>query len=314
MSGRPAPVILMYHRIADESFDPWALAVSPARFGEQLGWLKRHRRVLSLPEFSTLHATGRLPPNAAAITFDDGYACNVGPAAELLSRHGTPATIFLATNAVRSGKEFWWDELERLVLGVEADVIIIELPDGPLRVPLGEKRADDRNWAPSASPRTWRQKAFHQIWAALRELEPDQQEAALAQLSEQAGIETQARDSHRPMTPEEVRNTKIEGLEFGAHSLSHTSLPARTKSEKEREIFGSRDECAAIVGAVPSSFAYPFGDFDEETARIVEAAGFDCACTTVETGVGRSANRYAMPRVQVWNWTPDQLTRALARL
>jgi peptidoglycan/xylan/chitin deacetylase (PgdA/CDA1 family) len=314
MSGRPMPVILMYHRIAEESFDPWALAVSPARFGEQLVWLKRHRQVMSLPEFSDLHTKGKLPANAAAITFDDGYACNAGIAAELLNRHEAPATIFLATDAVRSGNEFWWDELERLVLEFEGEQLALELPAGPLCVSLGSKQGDDRDWPPSAPPRTGRQKAFHQVWAALRELQPDQQEAALAQIRERAGIESRARDSHRPMTAEEVRNTKIGGLDFGAHSLSHTSLPARTRSEKEREIFGSRDECAAVSGVAPLSFAYPFGDFDEETARLVEEAGFDCACTTVETGVGRNADRYAMPRLQVWNWTPDQLARALARL
>jgi peptidoglycan/xylan/chitin deacetylase (PgdA/CDA1 family) len=310
----PSPVILMYHRVAEESFDPWGLAVSPNRFGEQLRWLKKRRQVLGLEEFSSLQRQGKLPAKAAAITFDDGYACNAGPAAQLLDEHGVPATIFLATGAIRSGREFWWDELEHLILGFEQEQLSIELPAGPLRVALGSRQADDRDWPPSTPPRTPRQRAFHGVWAALRELEPGEQEAALDQIREKANAASSSRDSHRPMTVEEVRSVGRNGVSLGAHSLSHTSLPARTHDEKEREIFGSRDECAAISGSAPTSFAYPFGDFDDECARIVEAAGFSCACTTVETGVASADQAFALPRLQTLNWTPAQMARALARL
>ena len=66
LPSRPAPAILMYHRVGVESFDPWALAVSPARFEAQLEWLARRRSVLPLAEFAALHRQGRLPRDAAA--------------------------------------------------------------------------------------------------------------------------------------------------------------------------------------------------------------------------------------------------------
>jgi hypothetical protein len=37
---KPKPVILMYHRIADDQIDYWRLAVSPAHFEEQLQVLR----------------------------------------------------------------------------------------------------------------------------------------------------------------------------------------------------------------------------------------------------------------------------------
>src|SRR5260370_34836696 len=40
-----APIILMYHRVADISIDPWGLAVHPRRFEEQIDSLTRTRRV-----------------------------------------------------------------------------------------------------------------------------------------------------------------------------------------------------------------------------------------------------------------------------
>jgi hypothetical protein len=71
-SAKPTPLILMYHRIADEPVDHWGLAVSPARFKEQLHVLRRTRHPLQLTDFIRALMTGTLRPDAAALTFDDG--------------------------------------------------------------------------------------------------------------------------------------------------------------------------------------------------------------------------------------------------
>ena len=48
---KPRPLILMYHRIADQPLDPWGTAVSPAHFAEHLEVLCRARRPLPLIDF-----------------------------------------------------------------------------------------------------------------------------------------------------------------------------------------------------------------------------------------------------------------------
>ena len=85
----------MYHRIADAPIDPWDLAVSQAYFKEQLDVLNRTRKPLPLAEFVGLLAAGRLPSNAVAITFDDGYVDNLVAGKPLLAAADIPATIFL---------------------------------------------------------------------------------------------------------------------------------------------------------------------------------------------------------------------------
>src|SRR5438270_773320 len=82
-SSKSRPVILMYHRIADEKFDPWGLCVTPDRFANQLSWVAKNRTPVPLPEFAELHRRGVLPDNAIAVTFDDGYACTAKIAAPL---------------------------------------------------------------------------------------------------------------------------------------------------------------------------------------------------------------------------------------
>jgi len=112
---QPKPVILMYHRIANEAVDPWRLAVSPARFEEQLKVLRRTRHPLTLVDFVRRFKDGSLPAHAVALTFDDGYADNLLAAKPRLAAADVPATVFLATGYIDRPEEFWWDELARLL-------------------------------------------------------------------------------------------------------------------------------------------------------------------------------------------------------
>ena len=111
----PRPLILMYHRIADEPFDPWGNAVSPAHFKEHLEILRRTRQPLSLTEFVRGLEAGTLPNDAVALTFDDGYVDNLVGGKPHLAAAGVPATVFLATGYLGRLGEFWWDELARVV-------------------------------------------------------------------------------------------------------------------------------------------------------------------------------------------------------
>ena len=50
-------------------------------------------------------------------TFDDGYADNLHGAIQMLEHFDLPALFFITTGGISSGREFWWDELEQLILG-----------------------------------------------------------------------------------------------------------------------------------------------------------------------------------------------------
>ncbi len=113
---KPKPLILMYHRIADDPVDHWRLAVSPARFEQQLDVLRRTRHPLPLTDFVRGLMAGSLPPNAVALTFDDGYVDNLVAGKPRLAAADVPATVFLTTGFVDRPDGFWWDELARLIL------------------------------------------------------------------------------------------------------------------------------------------------------------------------------------------------------
>lgn len=303
----PRPVILMYHRIAEESFDPWGLAVSPANFADQLGWLKTERQVLPLTEFAERHASGALPDDAAAITFDDGYESTATAAAPLLEQHQLSATVFLPVELVERGAPFWWDELQQLVLGFGGASLIV----GGRKVALGKPSGDDRKWRPFAAPRTRRQAAFQRTWAILRHMAPADLETAMQEVREQVEV-APSNQRDLPMSPDEVRAIASGRIQFGSHALAHPSLPALSPAEKTAEIHGSIERIKALTGAAPLSFAYPFGDRDQESEAIVRQAGFLCACATDGHAVDRRSSLFALPRLGVRNVDARRFAQELA--
>jgi len=307
----PGPAILMYHRIAEPSADPWEIAVSPAHFDDQLAALKQKRQVLPMDAFVRRLRAGDLPSNAVAITFDDGYLDNLTVAKPILEKHGLPATVFLSTGLLGRPDGYWWDELSRLVLehqgGLAASIVLggetvaLALPD--------TSRADgaDRGWrAPEA--RDAHQALYLDLWARLQPLSHAGREAALMDLRRILGARpTPAADA--PMQPAQVKDLAEGGLvSIGAHTLHHPRLTDLSPAEQVAEIEGSRLACEALADQRPTGFAYPYGNHDAEVAATVKEAGFDWACTTVWSVVRKGRdNPYALPRVPVLDADGDRL-------
>ena len=219
---KPKPLILMYHRIAEDPVDHWGLAVSPARFEEQLYVLRRTRHPFPLKEFVRYLLAGSLPSNAVALTFDDGYVDNLVAGKPRLAAADVPGTVFLTTGCVDGLGGFWWDELARRIL----------LEKGPRRFELavrGETLRFDIGAEPPVReggfaelPR--RGRAIWTIWQAIRRLEESERELVMAQLrSIFAGPKYRAW-SDRVMTGAEVRALVNDGLvTIGAHTVTHSA-------------------------------------------------------------------------------------------
>ena len=103
------------------------------------------------------------------------------------------------------------------------------------------------------------------------------------------------------LTDAEVREMLRSGAwELGAHTLTHALLPDLSDDERHREIAGGKAELEATFGAKVSSFAYPFGIFDDNDETLAGAAGYDYAVTT-EAGISTDtrADALRLKRVKV---------------
>jgi peptidoglycan/xylan/chitin deacetylase (PgdA/CDA1 family) len=317
----PTGLILMYHRVAEVDSDPWSLCVQPRHFAQHLEVLQKYGWTLPLPQFTQAHRQGNLPHRAVAVTFDDGYADNLLNAKPLLEQHNIPATVFLTSGCIGQSREFWWDDLERLLLqpGTLPQTLRLNITGNTHEWDLGEaarysktEHQRDRHLKPWDSQPGSRLFFFYSLWQHLYPLPDVEQQQVLAELIAWAGAQPIARPTHRTLSPEEVRVLgQGELVEIGAHTVTHPSLPAHSVTVQRDEIQQSKAYLEELLSRSVTSFSYPYGDYTTETAALVQEFGFSCACSTVEDVVSRQSNAFQLPRCEVHNWTGEEFEKRL---
>ncbi|HEY3796745.1 MAG TPA: polysaccharide deacetylase family protein [Caulobacteraceae bacterium] len=299
-----APVMLIYHRVADPARDQWGISVSPERFAEQIAALTSVRHVVPLDALAAI-ARGEAKAPAgkplAAITFDDGYLDNLTNARPVLESHDAPATIFLVTSMVGADREYWWDELSQIFLETEA------LPEEMASPFKGEPRV--LRFSPG--DRAARSGAGHFFRARFRDMPLNEVEAHLQGLRAWAGVVRHAREDKRVMTADEVAAIDGALISIGAHTVNHPSLEDIGPAEQQHEIAESRAACEAWVNRPVKHFAYPFGRFNSASVAAARAAGFDSGCTTQPGVMAPMTNPFRLPRISPGQMSGEALERAL---
>jgi peptidoglycan/xylan/chitin deacetylase (PgdA/CDA1 family) len=317
-------VILAYHRVASPPSDPQLLAVPPSRFEEQLAALRAHFDPASLSGLAEALESGRRPAGVV-LTFDDGYGDNLHEALPLLERYDWPATVFVTTGYVGGAREFWWDELERIVL------VPSQLPDTLSLTVCGRRRTWDTRVSsdgPSSAASAWnleerwdpsaRHSTYRALCSAVRGLMPVDRESLLEDLRSWAGVERNVRPSNRPLAEGELDDLSTAGLvEIGAHSEEHPALASLPVAAQQKEIDGSKRFLEDRLGRKVEHFAYPFGrgrwprrTYGRDSVKLVRDAGYAAACS-LKPAVRLGSGLYELPRLIVRDWDGDELIRRI---
>jgi peptidoglycan/xylan/chitin deacetylase (PgdA/CDA1 family) len=288
-------VLLMYHRVGDMGSNGGGTTVSATRFAEHLQALRARFLVVPLGDLVGSLAEGKVPRRSVAITFDDGYVDNLTVAKPILERHDVPATVFVVSGYVGSGRRFWWDELEWICTAPHM------LP-GRLELTI---RAEAKTW--SVGSNAERRPLFRELREALGPLEAGERDEVLSQLRSWAGL-VENPDEVETMTVEQLHAlARDDTVEIGAHTVTHPRLPAVSPERQLEEIRGSVRQLESILGRPVTLFSYPFGAHDRTTVTCAHEARVACACTTVAGGVHGSTDRYRVPRLYVGDWPADEL-------
>jgi peptidoglycan/xylan/chitin deacetylase (PgdA/CDA1 family) len=297
--GVERPIILMYHRVETLACDPWQLAVTPKRFAEQIALLRRTRDVVPLAWLAEKFREGRLPLRTAAVTFDDGYADVLHNALPILRKERCPATLFVTTAAISNPEVFWWDVLSRIILETPRlpDQLSLDIASVCYAFPIWNGPAQD------ATGSMDRQALHSWLHGLLRLTNPVIRREALHQLAEWAGTDAAVLTRDKALCPEELRSfAATDGMEVGAHTINHPSLPALEAEALYYEVFTSRFQCEEIIGRRVTGFAYPFGDVNPASIAAVRAAGLSYACSTDPQEVCSSSDLFAIPRILAADW------------
>lgn len=77
----------------------------------------------------------------------------------------------------------------------------------------------------------------------------------------------------RMMNVDELRELAADGIEIGAHTVSHPDLTDLDPPACEREVVDSKTQLEALVEREVTSFAYPYFHFNDDARAIVRDAG-----------------------------------------
>lgn len=249
--------VFCYHRVADIPLDTWRLAVSPKLFEQQMQYIKENYTVLrSEDDWNSLNGKP-----AAVITFDDGYEDSFTNALPILEKHDIPATVFVCTGNLGTSREFWWDELERVIFFSDNGITEFSLFDKKYSI------ATD----------TDKKKTCYDLHPILKCMDYNERGRVLEKL--RADLRSNRKRVYcHSLTHEQLRKLSESPLiTIGGHTVTHSSLGYESDDMQRWEIDQSKKEIESIIDKELTVFSYPFGqidDFSDTTIRIAEKCGY----------------------------------------
>lgn len=266
--------VLAYHRVvsdlsAAERDAYYGLVVSTETFRKHCEILADEFEVMSLESAAEALQDGTVGERPiAVITFDDGYRDNYDEAFPVLREMGLPATVFVPTGWIGSGKPLAHDRLfwllstaQKREMSLETAVLSVGL--GPDLA--GRFRTVNNSLELTESlvhlPHLIRERLIREIESAIGDAPPYPDEYALLDWD---------------MVHEMARNR----VTFGGHTVNHTVLTLEDEEAARNEISGCAADLRRELGTDCTTFAYPNGEFDPRIRSQVAAAGFTAAVTT----------------------------------
>ncbi len=295
--GRNAQ-ILIYHRVNDEG-DPYFGGISPALFERQMAYVSSRFTVLPLEELVAALGARAVPPNAIAVTLDDGYRDNYLEAFPVFQRHSIPATIFLATSAVGSEQTLWHDDVFSAFRETKSPTLDAF---GPRSIGGSLASVGDRLHV------------MRQVLETVRAVPDDERAEAVVKLREALNVGPSRPVPGLMLTWDEAREMSRGGIRFGSHTVSHPILSRVDRDRARRELSDSKAVIEERLGLPVVGFAYPNGtpaDFRSETKTLLDECGYRFAVTTTPGANDETTDRFELRRGTPWD---DDLFAFGARL
>lgn len=286
-------LILGYHRIANTPSDPYSICVTPEHFAEHLAVISKNARPMKLQTLVQTLKTSEVPQRAVAVTLDDGYSDNLHIAKPLLERYEVPATVFITSGHL--GREFWWDQLDRILPRPAALAEQLSLRIGGVVHRLHAVEPVGHRSEQSAA--AWRQRSLMWLYELLQPLAEGERQQVMEQIQAWPGAAASELSDRKLLTCEEVlRLGQGNFIDIGAHSVSHPNLARLSLPEQEAEIRGSKSDLENLINRPVTGFAYPHGSLSGSTVTAVRNAGYSCACTSSNDIVWSRSDRFQLPR------------------
>lgn len=98
------------------------------------------------------------------------------------------------------------------------------------------------------------------------------------------------------ITPEQLRELHVLGVEIGSHSVNHPRLTQLSEEQIFRQVYDSKKYLEEIIADEITSFSYPHGDYNPMVIDAVKKSGYMCAVTCFAKSANFAPNPFEIPR------------------
>jgi peptidoglycan/xylan/chitin deacetylase (PgdA/CDA1 family) len=283
------------------------MVLSDAAFAKLLAYLRSNFDTVSLKEFlSGNEGTGGRAKPRCLLTFDDGWGDTYYTAYPWLRKFNMPAVVFVATGSIGNRGGFWVEQL-----------------NGVLKIPAMRKRMEEV--LNEVLEQGGTRPCATDVIEWLKHMPAEKRNSILKKLlpspsSGDAPLLFDEVDSM--MTWDQTAEMNGDGIEIGAHTVTHLLLSHEDDATAERELRLSKETLEKRLGSRVRALAYPNGDWDERIRELAAQTGYECAFTTRPGWHVPGQDPYAIRRILLHDgnvvgldgqFSPAMLNLTLAR-
>ena len=237
--------ILLYHRISPTiQFDPFNCVVTPQKFEQDINYLNNNYEIITPQQLLSQLKENFIPKNnQILITFDDGFFDNYLYAFPILKKYSISAVFSVLTNYI--GKKYLpWDW--QIINYINKNILSDEIKSY-FKLKNNNKIQNSQK-----------------IIFLLKYIDPNKRDKIILKLFN--NILDEKNNEEIMLSEENILEMNNNGMVFGSHGMSHTSLKNADKNLFDNEVLESKKKIENILNNKCEFFSFPFGSFDDFTS------------------------------------------------
>jgi peptidoglycan/xylan/chitin deacetylase (PgdA/CDA1 family) len=284
--------------------------ISAGKLREQLTWLARRFRIMTINQILEHSRKGTLPAKALFIAFHDGYRGNYQTAFPILKELGVQVDFFIPTAFIGTERRFWVDILDAALKYTSRPSLTLTSEDGETTIALQNE--------------TLRMQAAQKLRNRVKALPEIAFEVEFKRILKGLGWENpqdvpSLGDHAACLDWDQVREMTQTGMSFGSHTHSHMICAPQKEAIAREEMAKSKALIEQETGQPCLNFCYPNGSFpysgNEATDRLAKAVGYHSALYMIHAPNLIHPGTFRLTGAAMGDDTSrDQLARSVSRL
>lgn len=244
-------------------------------FEKQIKHIKKNNRIISIEEYAEEHLG-----KTTILTFEDGFKDHHQNALPILKKLGVPGTIYPITKPIQEKNVLNTHKIHFLLAKLGTKKLSNAYNKELQKYPKLEKEYSTKTKPNEILNYRWDTPATANLKYKLTTLPEKQKNEILTNLFKKNIGNEQKFSEELYLNLEEIKELNENKITTGCHTKTHPLLTKLSQEQQEQEITQSKEWLEKNTHKKITSFSYPYGNYNQETIKILRKNGFRTGITT----------------------------------